>query len=201
MPDLAPIAGLILSGGRSRRFGVDKAGAQIDGQTLLERAVQSLVGACAWTAVSARPGSVGEDEATRLGLTVLADRPGDPEGPLAGVRAGLAWAGDLGAAALFVQPVDTPFLPPDLTLRLAERLASEPDAPAAYVTTADGPQPLCALWRTTALADLASELGGGKHPSVQGYLRAIGAAPLAMDDAAAFTNINTPQDLSDALKR
>jgi molybdopterin-guanine dinucleotide biosynthesis protein A len=201
MPDLEPLAGLILSGGRSRRFGVDKAGAELDGQTLLGRAVQSLAGGCAWTAVSARPGSVGEALAKGLGLAVLADRPDDPEGPLAGVRAGLQWAAGLGASALLVRPVDTPFLPPDLAERLSARLLSEPNAPAAYVVTAEGPQPLCALWRITALADLARELDAGEHPSVQGYLRAIGAAALAMDDAAAFANINTPEDLSDATKR
>jgi molybdopterin-guanine dinucleotide biosynthesis protein A len=201
MSDLEPLAGLILSGGHSRRFGVDKAGAELDGQTLLERAAQGLSAACAWTAVSARPGSVGEALAQRLGVAVLADRPDDPEGPLAGVRAGLEWASGLGAGALLVRPVDTPFLPPDLAERLSARLLSEPDAPAAYVVTAEGPQPLCALWRITALAALARGLKAGDHPSVQGYLRAIGAAALAMDDASAFANINTPQDLSDAIKR
>jgi molybdopterin-guanine dinucleotide biosynthesis protein A len=200
-PDLAPLAGLILSGGRSRRFGVDKAGAQLDGRTLLERAAANLSAACAWTAVSARPGSVGEQAAMRLGLVVLADRPSDPEGPLAGVRRGLEWAGGLGAAALLVRPVDTPFLPADLAQTLARRLSEEPDAPAAYVVTEEGPQPLCALWRLSALKALAAELDAGEHPSVQRYLKALGAAPMMMADAAAFANINTPQDLSDALKR
>lgn len=183
------VAGLILAGGRSVRFGSEKAAALLHGRTLLQRALDRLP-AGSVRAVSARPGSRAEAIARAAGAAVLHDAPGDPAGPLAGIRAGLGWAG---AAWLAVAPCDAPFLPADLNDRLAAALG---DAPAAFAETEEGPQPLCALWTPAALPALTAALSDGAHPSVWRFLDGIGAARVRFTDAAGFHNINTPADLA-----
>src|SRR5258706_13654200 len=81
------LAGLVLAGGRSSRFGAEKAVQVLAGVTLLERALGVLDAVCMVVAVSAAPG-LAKASATRLGRTVLADDPGHVNGPLAGRSAG-----------------------------------------------------------------------------------------------------------------
>ena len=69
--------GLVLAGGRSSRFGSEKALARLNGVTLLETAVNRLSGLCREVAISAPAGSGAAALAGELGLTVLRDRSGD----------------------------------------------------------------------------------------------------------------------------
>ncbi|MDP1630842.1 MAG: molybdenum cofactor guanylyltransferase [Caulobacter sp.] len=183
------IAGLVLAGGRSRRFGSEKATVRLDGKTLLEHGLDALRADCAALAVNTAAGSGAAAIATRLGLPVLEDGVDHPGGPLAGVAAGLAWAGRLGATHLATLPCDMPHAPTDLVHRLLAVSAS-----AAFARTADGLHPLCAVWRIDLLAPLTATLAKG-HPAVQAFLREIGGEAVIFEDAPAFANINRPGDL------
>lgn len=183
--------GLVIAGGRSVRFGAEKACALLGGKPLLMWAVERLQSACSVVAVNARPGTDAEKLAQASGLIVLHDAPGDAAGPLAGVRAGLKWALESGARALAVSPCDAPLLPDDLYPRL---LAAAGEG-AALAETADGPQPLCALWPVSALDALESALAGGAHPAIWRTLDGIGARRVRFEDAAAFANVNTRAEL------
>jgi molybdopterin-guanine dinucleotide biosynthesis protein A len=184
---------LILAGGRSSRFGSDKAAARIGGRSLLDLALTGLRASCRMVATSAPAGSVAASLAADLGLAVLTDRAGDPPGPLAGIRAGLDWAGTQGMQRLAVRPVDTPFLADDIFERLGDAMA---DAPAAYCVSPDGPQPLCALWTLRPLTDLNAILAGQDHPPVYRWLDDIGAVRLHVEQAAMFANFNTPAEFA-----
>lgn len=188
LPD-PDVAGLVLAGGRSSRFGGEKAAALLEGKPLLLWAAERLKPVCARLAVSARPGS--EAETLAAPLPVLHDRPGDPDGPLAGIHAGLEWAGGVGAQLLAVSPCDAPFLPGDLFRRL---LAAGADG-AAVAETPEGVQPLCAVWPVSALPTLQAVLAGGAHPPVWRLLEEIGAIKVRFDDGRAFANLNTREDL------
>jgi molybdopterin-guanine dinucleotide biosynthesis protein A len=188
-------AGLILAGGRSSRFGSDKAAAMIDGLSLLERAADGLRSFCQAIAVSAPADSVAAGLARDLKLEVLSDRRGDPAGPLAGIRAGLEWAQGQGVDRLAVRPVDTPLVSADIFDELARMLGA---APAAYCVTPDGPQPLCALWTFAALPRLNQILDGHSHPPVFRLLDNLGAVRVPVSEARAFVNFNTPAELAAA---
>jgi molybdenum cofactor guanylyltransferase len=184
--------GLVLAGGRSSRFGSEKAAAMLEGRPLLAWTLALLDRRCAAVAVSARPGSQAESLAQAGGRPVLHDLAGDAAGPLAGIRAGLVWAADGGAELLAAAPCDTPRLPADLHERLLAGLGT---ALVAMPQTQSGPQPLCALWRVEALLQVEAALAGGAHPSVWRLIDSMGGRRVPFEDAGAFANINHPADL------
>src|ERR1700736_4200616 len=146
-PSVSPVAGIVIAGGRSVRFGAEKAVALLGGKPLLVWAVERLQRSCRAVAVNARPGTEAEALARARGLVVLHDASGDAAGPLAGVTAGLGWAVELGASALAVSRCDVPLLPDDVFSRLIHCAGSGP----AMAATRDGHQPLCSVWPVSAL--------------------------------------------------
>ena len=191
------VAGLVVAGGRSVRFGGEKAAALLAGQPLLTWAARRLQGACGEVAVNARTGSETEALARATGLGVLHDAAGDPDGPLSGVKAGLAWAAAQGARSLAVSPCDAPLLPEDLFVRLIEAAGQG----AAMAVTAEGRQPMCAVWPVSALAWLTEALAGGAHPPTWRTLESLGAAQVRFDPPEAFANVNTREDLEVVARR
>jgi molybdopterin-guanine dinucleotide biosynthesis protein A len=187
------LAGLVLAGGRSRRFGRDKALVEFGGRTLLEVAVERF-SRCGARAVAVRDNRAIADQAHKLGAVVLSDVSDAGEGPLAGIAAGLAWANATGFAALAVAPCDAPLL----TWRhYTQLLTAIADAPAAFAASGDDDHPLCAIWRSDQHFVLHSALEGGHHPSVRGFMNAHGARRVTFSDARAFANANTARDLAD----
>jgi molybdopterin-guanine dinucleotide biosynthesis protein A len=187
-----PVVGLVIAGGRSVRFGGEKAVALLDGRTLLEWAVERLRSVCATVAVNVRPGTEAEKVANTLGLPTLHDAAGDASGPLAGVKAGLIWAEAQGARTLAVSPCDAPLLPDDLYARLLEHAQGG----AAMAETRDGRQPLCALWPVAALPAVRDALAEGAHPPTWQVLERLGARKVLFERPEAFANVNTREDLA-----
>lgn len=192
MTEKGAVVGLVLAGGRSVRFGGEKAVALLEGRPLLEWAAERLRSVCARVAINVRAGTEAESVARALGLPTLYDQAGDALGPLAGVKVGLTWAGEQGARALAVSPCDAPLLPDDLYLRLLERT----NGGAAMAETSEGRQPLCAIWPVTSLPDVQAALRDGAHPPTWQMLEQMGARKVFFDRPEAFANINTRDDLA-----
>jgi molybdopterin-guanine dinucleotide biosynthesis protein A len=216
------VFGLVLAGGRSSRFGREKAAADLAGRPLIAWVVDVLAQGCAEVAVNAKAGSMAEAFARGFGLTRLTDDPTDPEGPLAGVRAGLAWARAAGGDALVTAPCDTPFLPQNLTPRLM--FAAHGGARAAVACTGEGLEPLCALWRVHNYQDtrglsgaetaeglgeaapldpeilIAQAFATGRHPPMRDVLAKLAAVEVMFPDARAFANLNTQADYIAAVR-
>jgi molybdopterin-guanine dinucleotide biosynthesis protein A len=183
---------MVLAGGRSVRFGGEKAAAELAGTPLLIWAARRLQRTCSTVAANVRSGTQAEAIARAAGMPLLYDLPGDALGPLAGIKVGLIWAQDLGATALAVSPCDVPLLPDDLFDRLGEAAGHGP----ALAETATGDQPLCALWPVSTLPKVAAALEGGAHPPTWRLLQALGATRVRFADEAAFANVNTRADLA-----
>jgi len=186
------LLGIVIAGGRSLRFGGEKAVAMLAGRPLLLWAADRLARNCSRVAVNARPGTGAAALAAAHALQIITDAPGDADGPLAGVKAGLAWAAGQGATALAVSPCDAPMLPDDLYSRLYEAA----DGGAAMAETAEGRQPLCAIWPVSALALLTEALADGAHPATWKMLEQVGAVKVRFEDAQRFANLNTREDLA-----
>lgn len=187
------IAAIILAGGRSSRFGAEKALAALGGRTLLERVAAHIAPGASDIAVNAPLTSETAVLARSLGYDVAPDSPDDAQGPLAGIKAALIWAELAKADLARLAPCDTPMLPADLYPRLHDALG---DAPAIVAESADGLHPLCGIWRPQAHLPLTALMAGGRHPAVREALAEIGARVLAFPDPAAFANINTREDLA-----
>jgi molybdopterin-guanine dinucleotide biosynthesis protein A len=187
----APVAGLLLTGGTSRRMGSDKALLEVDGQRLVDRAVIALT-AVADPVIEVGPGW-SELRAVRE------DPPGG--GPLAAVAAGAAALRAAGHdGPVLVLAVDMPRVGVDLLRLLAER-----PGPATAVPRADGhPQPLCARYGPDALVAVDRLLAAGGR-SLRGLLEAMdtrGGVGWVEEEEwgrvaepEALSDVDTPDDL------
>jgi molybdopterin molybdotransferase len=139
------------------------------------------------------------DATGRAAAPVLADEVGSYEGPLAGLHAGLRHCR---TALLLSAPCDTPFLPPDLARRLLQALAAQ-DADLAVAVTMeldeDGAprrqlHPVFALLKTSLLPQLEAHLATGAR-RMEGWFQTVRTAEVLFEDAAAFRNLNTLDEL------
>jgi molybdenum cofactor guanylyltransferase len=145
---MAPTAGILLTGGRSRRMGADKASLVLDGETLAVRAGRRLAAVC--------------DPALELG-DGASDLPHVRESPPgAGPLAALAAAGSALRARGFAGPalmlaVDLPAVDEPLLRWLRDR-----PGVSTVVPRVDGRlQPVCARYGTDALVAAESLVIGG----------------------------------------
>jgi molybdopterin-guanine dinucleotide biosynthesis protein A len=183
---------LVLAGGRSRRFGRDKALADFRGRPLIAWSLDALAPHADVLGVGGPPAL-----AARLRVEAVPDEPGAPDGPLAGVLAGLAWAARRDCALLATAPCDTPFLPADLVPRLAAALGGGP----VVSVRAGRVHALTALWRAAAAPALAALVRKGKQLSMQALIDTLGGGYADFDDEAAFANLNTPKEFAAAQER
>ena len=193
-PPREAITGLVLAGGRGQRLGgVDKGLQRWHDRPLVDHANARLAPQVSAMMISANRNAA--DYALR-GVRVLADAHDDFPGPLAGMLAGLRAASTPWVA---VVPCDSPRLPLDLVERLARGLGDRQGAVVQRDLGAAGArlEPVCCLLSTMLADDLADYLASGGR-KVEAWL-ARHAAPVPFDrpdDATAFTNINTPDDLT-----
>lgn len=188
------IAGLILAGGAGRRMGgVDKAALVLGGITLVERAMARLGAQVPTLAIAAGPDPA---RFAHLDLPALPDPLADA-GPLAGLLAGLVWASGAGADSVVTVAVDTPFFPDDLVerLRAAPRLPALATSPAADGSRRD--EGGFGLWPVPLAASLDRALQQGTRRIAE-FADAAGAVRVPFPDAAAFFNVNRPEDLRQA---
>jgi molybdopterin-guanine dinucleotide biosynthesis protein A len=190
----APPFGVILAGGAGRRLGgADKALIDLGGRPLLAHVAARLAPQCGALALSANGDPA---RFAPFGLAVLPDPPGlAGAGPLAGVLAGLGAAAAAGFSQVLTAPVDAPFLPGDLGVRLAA--AGALPALAATGTDEADLHPTFALWPVAAAEALAQALAAGRR-TLRTVAAGLGAARVVFPDPSAFLNINTPADLAAA---
>jgi molybdopterin-guanine dinucleotide biosynthesis protein A len=177
---MSRVAGLLLTGGASRRMGTDKAALP---------AVSGLVDAL--RAVAQPVLEVGPG---RTSLPAVADDP-PGQGPLAALAAGAAALGLGSVGAALVLACDLPLVTVDLLRWLAAQ-------PGTAVPVVDGrPQPLCARWDAADLARARSLYDQGER-SLRTLLDQADVTWLdesawgAVATATAFADVDTPADLA-----
>lgn len=181
------LTGAVTVGGRSSRFGSDKALALLEGRTLLERACASLQD-CPTRLLIAPPGRYALPAHLGRWDTHADLRPG--EGPLAGLESALTHAPPGWVA---FTGVDLPWLTPDYWRALTA--AIKPGRLSVQATDGQGrPQPLAALYHTDLLPHVSALLDSGER-------RLRRAAPPEQTvqvggfTARTFLNVNTPDGL------
>jgi molybdenum cofactor guanylyltransferase len=192
---LRAITGLVLAGGQGRRMGtVDKGLLPLSGKPMVAHVLERLEPQVDDILINANQHAA---EYAAFGHPVVADAIGGFAGPLAGLHIGLAHAKHPLIATV---PCDSPFLPADLVSRLASALEAH-DAELAVARTFDQPHPVFALVRRAVLPHLTRFLEGGGR-KIDAWYATLKTVEVAFDDEAdAFRNINTADELQQASMR
>lgn len=198
------LGSIILAGGKSNRMGKPKASLPFGDNTLLGRAVDTLLSCTYPVVVVARDAHQAEELPP---VSVEADIIHDAEahrgqGPLAGLLAGLHHLSDKCTAA-FLTGCDAPFLTPRVVEWLAEQLGDH-DLVIPEVTGAL--QPLCAVYRTS-LAQAVSNLLTADDRSLHSLVNTADAHCLREEEIRAFDRslrflrgVNTAEEYQAALR-
>ena len=188
------LLGAVMMGGRSRRFGVDKALVPV-GDTVMGAVVVDALRTAGVDPVVAVGGTAGAE----LGLITVPDRwPG--EGPLAALATILRWARE---GRVLAVPCDLPRLSaPVISTLVAVGDASDADGQSgsAIIATVDGePQHSIGLWPTAWSVPIRRLVEAGERR----FGAALDVGPwLGVElPAAAIADADTPEELRRLLDR
>jgi molybdopterin-guanine dinucleotide biosynthesis protein A len=193
------VAGFVVAGGGSTRFGQDKARAQLGGKSML-RKMCGLVGDTIGSVSVVAPRHRYDD----FDVWITEDLwPG--QGPLGGIITAMLATSetDGGRDWNLIVSCDMPFLTNDWLTYLVGR-AIQSSAQVVVPKSDYGLEPLCACWRTDAAAELESALERGVRKVTEGIalLRAevLDARDWKRFDSAGrlFWNMNTAADYEEA---
>lgn len=166
------VFGAVIAGGRSRRFGSDKALAPVDGRPMIEHVAAALRPWVDELAICGR--TYGENR-------FLPDYPKEDLGPLGGFNAALHYAAATGFGAVITVPCDTPRVHPEIFAAL--RRQTKPACLSGC--------PVIGIWPVTLAEHLNSFIVADPRRSVRRWARLVGAVELPI---AAPVNINYVAD-------
>jgi molybdopterin-guanine dinucleotide biosynthesis protein A len=182
------ISGVVLAGGQGRRMGgVDKGLQLLRGKPMVQHVLERLAPQVSDIVINAN-----QNAATyrQFGYPVIGDEISGFAGPLAGLHAGLKATTH---PLVVTVPCDSPFLPADLVSRLYSSLK---DDDLAVAKTGAQPHPVFALVRKSVRDNLERFLAGGGR-KINAWYASLAVVEVSFDDEAdAFRNINTLEELN-----
>jgi molybdopterin-guanine dinucleotide biosynthesis protein A len=173
----------ILAGGKSRRFGENKALFVIEGKSIIERVIAAVPPQHSVFVVANSP-----TQYAHLALPILPDHFSNC-GPLAAIHAGLRHSPD---EWNFVLACDFPNLQASI---IEEVLATPREAQVILPKTSEGLQPLCALWSKSTLPIIEEALRTDER-SVRAVLAKLSLHIIESKHPEALFNLNTREDLA-----
>lgn len=182
--------GIVLAGGKSRRFGSPKAFAKLEGEYFYEYAVESLAPYCEKIIIVTRPEFVDRFPDELKVITDHEDYMG--EGPLAGIYSAME---NSKAMRYIVLPCDMPYM----NEKFIGRLLTYYDENMIAVKLDGEHHPLVSIWSHAALLELKKALDL-KQLRVTPFLekvqtRWVNGDELIKDSAIVLKNINRQIDL------
>ncbi|MCE5333627.1 MAG: molybdenum cofactor guanylyltransferase [Desulfobacteraceae bacterium] len=185
-------AGAVLAGGKSIRFGKNKALQPLGGKRLIDRAVESLQSFCDPVMV------IANDLETYIGVGTCLVRDIVPrQGPVGGIYSALLFSS---REWVFVKATDMPFLVPEL----ASLLLSLREGFDIVVPVLGGYyEPLCALYSRRCIPPLVRQIEQPEERQIITFYKKNRVC--AVDEARwrqvdpeglSFKNVNTPSDLA-----
>ena len=183
------ITGLILAGGRGSRMGsVDKGLQLFKAKPMVAHVLARFEPQVDEILINANRSI---DEYTAFGHRVIPDAIDGFAGPLAGLHIGMTHATHPLVATV---PCDSPFLPMNLIARLTAAM-QQSDADLAVAKTFDQPHPVFCLVKTSLAPHLHTFLESGQR-KIDKWYATLNVVEVAFDDQeAAFSNINTVEEL------
>ena len=187
-----PVSAIILAGGAGRRMGgQDKGLVKLHGLPLVAHVLARIQPQVDEILISANRNL---DDYRTLGYPVVMDASDGFQGPLAGVLAGLHAAHH---EWVLTVPCDTPLLPADLVQQLAAPLLAG-HAEIAVASAGGRTHPAIMMCARRVVDDLDKYLAEGGR-AVHAWQARHRTATVGFADAAAFINVNQPEDFPDRL--
>lgn len=184
------ITGIILAGGEGRRMGgQDKGWLQLQGLPMIRRAIERLQPQVEQIVISANRNL---DAYAKLDARIYSDDT-PYQGPLGGIAACLEHIDtDYG----LIVPTDAPLIP----INLVESLSAH--IPAKLILCRDEKrlQPLFGLYHRSLAASIRAFLAGGDRKLML-WCEQQDPEVVTIGDNSAFTNLNTPSELSEFEKK
>lgn len=198
------IAGVLLAGGQARRMGGgDKCLRTLAGETILARVIARARPQVSALVLNANGDP---DRFAEYGLPVAADVIEGFAGPLAGVLTGLEWAVVHAPRCRWVMsvPADGPFLPLDLTPRMAAAV-EEKGADMACATSSGRAHPVFGLWPLRLVDELRRAMLDEDMRKIDAWTARYRVAMVDFPPFQApggpvdpFFNTNRPEDIAEA---
>ncbi|MEM1619370.1 MAG: molybdenum cofactor guanylyltransferase [Fervidicoccaceae archaeon] len=199
------LLGVILAGGRSRRFGSNKLLREVGGEPMVVRVARALVEAGAEEVVVSTRRELASSLASVLPRALLVlDREEECRGPARGL---LAVFDEIEADAYLIAPGDAPWLAAGPLSALASLAASRGAEAASPLWAGGALEPLIAYAERRA-AERFSALARARkglcrptdlHRAARRLL--LAGTGLLSEDPRTFANVNRPEDLEDPKPR
>jgi len=186
----------ILAGGHARRLdGAVKATLIVAGHPLLAHVSATVVPQSCATVMCVAPRHVSATWVKTSELPVVVDAV-DDGGPLAGIAAAMLWtrATIPSARGVVSVPVDEPFVPHDLVLRLAQAAAGDS---IAVAESGHRRHHAVAYWPISLTDELTTFVAGDNDGAIHRWQakHAVVAVPWPTEPYDPFFNVNTAEDL------
>jgi molybdopterin-guanine dinucleotide biosynthesis protein A len=187
---MSAVSGVVLAGGQGRRMGgVDKGLQPLRGKPMVGWVLARFRSQVDEILINANQNL---EIYGAFGYRVVRDEIGGFAGPLAGLHAGLSAATYPLVATV---PCDSPFLPADLVSRLKDALGEKD---LAVARTGEQPHPVFVLLKTSLRRNLETFLTQGGR-KIDAWYASLDTVEVPFDDEAdAFRNINTLEELGKA---
>jgi len=187
------IAGAVLAGGKSLRFGKNKAFQQLGGKRFIDLAIESLLPFCDPVMVVAGEIEPYLDTGVMLVKDIIPN-----QGPLGGIYTALLLSP---AEWVFVKATDMPFLVPEMASLI---IGAKNGFDVVVPKMNDYYDPLLAMYNRRCLPVIARQLQEPDKRQVVDFYRKIKVRAIAEEEwrrvdpnGLSFKNVNTPSDLAE----
>ena len=188
------ILGVVLAGGKSKRFGEDKNTVKLGSKTLLEHVLFKITNKFEEIViVSSHPLEIKKTK----NMTIIPDCLYDL-GPLAGVLSSMKWIKENKKSYQWIAtfPSDTPFFDPSIIEEYKKKVKLK-ESSLFFVRSNEKRHNIFGLWSIDLLETLEDDLIKNNYRKVQEWANKIGVKTIdiKIENYDPFFNINTKEDL------
>jgi molybdopterin-guanine dinucleotide biosynthesis protein A len=193
------IIGVILAGGKSRRFGVDKCIAKLGNKTLIEHTISKVEKKFSEILVISNNQDIQVD---KKNIYLVKDCIKGQLGPLVGVLSAMKWVEKNNKKYEWIAtfPCDTPFFDTKIIDQL-EKFSKKKNKKLYFLKSGEKRHNIFGLW-SIQLKDILEEDINNNFRKVEEWADKIGLETININHEKfdSFLNINTKEDLEEAKK-
>ena len=190
------ILGVVLAGGKSKRFGEDKSTIKLNGKTLIEHTLDKIKSKLNKIII------VSNDKVLKNYITIN-DCIDGQLGPLVGVLSAMKWIKDNNYSYnwIITFPCDTPFFNISIIDKFVE-VSKLNDSLLYFAKSEEKRHNIFGLWSLKLIETLEMDIVKNNHRKVEKWADKIGVKTINISykEVDPFFNINTKEDLKEAKK-